>query len=176
MDLQLLVSTANFAAIKHKDQRRKDPDQTPYINHPIGVAEILSKEGNVSDIEVLQGALLHDTVEDTETTFEEIEELFGSNVRGIVAEVTDDKGLPKQERKRLQVVNAPKKSKKAKLVKLADKLYNLRDLNRSTPSGWSQERVEEYFQWAANVVQGLRGTNEALEKELDKLFKERNII
>ena len=98
-----LVAATDFAARKHKDQRRKDAEQTPYINHPIGVAQILSKEGSVTDVDVLIGALLHDTVEDTECTFEEIEELFGSRVRNIVAEVTDDKNLEKMERKRLQV-------------------------------------------------------------------------
>ncbi|XP_066270772.1 guanosine-3',5'-bis(diphosphate) 3'-pyrophosphohydrolase MESH1-like [Branchiostoma lanceolatum] len=171
-----LIECMNFAAVKHKNQRRKDPDKTPYINHPIGVAYILMKEGGVTDVQVLQGALLHDTVEDTETTFEEIEELFGSEVRGIVAEVTDDKTLPKMERKRLQVVNAPKKSHKAKLVKLADKLYNLRDLERATPEGWTAERVTEYFRWAAQVVEGLRGTNQVLENKLDELFKARGIL
>ena len=98
-----LVAATDFAARKHKDQRRKDSDQTPYINHPIGVAQILSKEGSVTDVDVLIGALLHDTVEDTECTFEEIEKEFGSRVKSIVAEVTDDKNLEKMERKRLQV-------------------------------------------------------------------------
>lgn len=127
------MKAADFAAKKHRDQRRKDPQQTPYINHPIGVANILINEGGVDDPIVLQAALLHDTVEDTETTLDEIEEHFGPKVRGIVAEVSDDKDLPKEERKRLQVVNAPHKSKEAKLVKLADKLYNLRDLHRVVP-------------------------------------------
>ncbi|XP_078667078.1 guanosine-3',5'-bis(diphosphate) 3'-pyrophosphohydrolase MESH1-like [Branchiostoma floridae x Branchiostoma belcheri] len=171
-----LIECMNFAAVKHKNQRRKDPDKTPYINHPIGVAYILMKEGGITDVQVLQAALLHDTVEDTETSFEEIEELFGAEVRGIVAEVTDDKTLPKMERKRLQVVNAPKKSHKAKLVKLADKLYNLRDLERATPEGWTAERVTEYFRWAAQVVEGLRGTNQALEHILDELFKAKGIL
>ncbi|CAD5115734.1 DgyrCDS4680 [Dimorphilus gyrociliatus] len=170
-DLSLLVETVNFAAIKHKAQRRKDPEKTPYINHPIGVARILTEEGKVNDLSVLQAAILHDTVEDTDTTIEEIKEKFGDKVAGIVAEVTDDKHLPKSERKRLQIENAPKKSKEAKLVKLADKLYNLRDLNRATPSGWNPKRVSEYFKWASLVVEGLRGTNHQLEEELDKLFE-----
>ncbi|XP_039262925.2 guanosine-3',5'-bis(diphosphate) 3'-pyrophosphohydrolase MESH1-like [Styela clava] len=175
MDLAVLVKTANFAAKKHKDQRRKDVSKTPYINHPIGVANILSEEGCITELEVLQGALLHDTVEDTDTTLDEIEEIFGKTVRDIVAEVTDDKSLAKQERKRLQVVNAPHKSRQAKLVKLADKLYNLRDLCRETPEGWTAERVQEYFEWAYQVVSGLRGTNEALEKQLDEIFISKGI-
>ncbi|NXM58311.1 MESH1 pyrophosphohydrolase, partial [Illadopsis cleaveri] len=144
-----LLEAVDFAARKHKDQRRKDPEGTPYINHPI--------------------------VEDTDTTFSEIEERFGAEVRRVVEEVTDDKTLPKMERKRLQIEHAPVCSRRAKLVKLADKLYNLRDLNRCTPQGWSAERVQEYFRWAARVVAGLRGTSAALEGALQRLFEERGV-
>ncbi|XP_015240321.1 PREDICTED: guanosine-3',5'-bis(diphosphate) 3'-pyrophosphohydrolase MESH1 [Cyprinodon variegatus] len=174
-DASLLLETVNFAAEKHRNQRRKDPQGTPYINHPIGVARILSYEGGVTDVEVLQAALLHDTVEDTDTTLEELEAKFGPIVARVVEEVTDDKSLPKQERKRLQVEHAPHCSRQAKLVKLADKLYNLRDLNTSTPVGWSAERVQEYFVWAAEVVNGLKGTNSALEEKLEMLFKQRGV-
>ncbi|KAG7164719.1 guanosine-3',5'-bis(diphosphate) 3'-pyrophosphohydrolase MESH1-like [Homarus americanus] len=167
--LATLIKCVNFAAVKHKDQRRKDPEQTPYINHPIGVANLLV-EGEVKDMAVLQAAILHDTVEDTDTTNEELVMEFGTKVAGIVAEVTDNKNLDKQERKRLQIVKAASASKEAKLVKLGDKLYNLRDLDRTTPHGWTQERVVEYFHWAAEVVAGCRGNNEFLERELDKLF------
>ncbi|XP_026072682.1 guanosine-3',5'-bis(diphosphate) 3'-pyrophosphohydrolase MESH1 [Carassius auratus] len=171
----VLLETINFAAEKHRNQRRKDPDATPYINHPIGVARILSHEGGITDIEVLQAALLHDTVEDTDTSFEELEAVFGPTVTRIVQEVTDDRTLPKEERKRLQVEHAPHRSHQAKLVKLADKLYNLRDLNRCTPSGWTAERVQEYFVWASQVVKGLRGTNAALEEKMQQLFLERGV-
>ncbi|XP_066510808.1 guanosine-3',5'-bis(diphosphate) 3'-pyrophosphohydrolase MESH1-like [Hoplias malabaricus] len=174
-DAVILLETLNFAAEKHRNQRRKDPQATPYINHPIGVARILSHEGGITDIEVLQAALLHDTVEDTDTTIEELEALFGSTVSRIVQEVTDDKTLSKQERKRLQVEHAPHCSQQAKLVKLADKLYNLRDLNRCTPTGWTEERVQEYFTWSSQVVRGLQGTNSALEQKLQLLFNERGI-
>ncbi|XP_037092505.1 guanosine-3',5'-bis(diphosphate) 3'-pyrophosphohydrolase MESH1-like [Pollicipes pollicipes] len=170
--VRCLLRATNFAAVKHKDQRRKDPEGTPYINHPIGVAYILMDEGDVTDIEVLQAAILHDTVEDTDTTLDEIQDVFGEKVRSIVAEVTDDKTLPKAERKRQQVLHAPTRSHQAKLVKLADKLYNLRDLTRATPAGWDQPRVEEYFQWAAQVVDGVRGTNKALEAKLDEVFRQ----
>ncbi|XP_071777236.1 guanosine-3',5'-bis(diphosphate) 3'-pyrophosphohydrolase MESH1 [Centroberyx gerrardi] len=174
-DAIILLETVNFAAEKHRNQRRKDPEGTPYINHPIGVARILSHEGGITDIEVLQAALLHDTVEDTDTSPAELEAKFGATVARIVQEVTDDKSLSKQERKRLQVEHAPHRSFQAKLVKLADKLYNLRDLNRCTPSGWTAERVQEYFVWASQVVKGLRGTNQALEDRLEELFKQRGV-
>ncbi|XP_071941359.1 guanosine-3',5'-bis(diphosphate) 3'-pyrophosphohydrolase MESH1-like [Antedon mediterranea] len=175
-DVVSLIECVNFAAIKHKDQRRKDQDATPYINHPIGVARILTNEAGITDTATIQAALLHDTIEDTNTTFEEIESAFGAEVRSIVAEVTDDKTLPKMERKRLQIENASKKSRKAKLVKLADKLYNLRDLERCTPVGWTRERVDDYFVWAGRVVDGLRGTNLQLEDELDKLLVKRGVL
>lgn len=171
----LILQTTHFAAEKHKQQRRKDFEETPYINHPIGVAAILSQEAGITDVAVLQAALLHDTVEDTKTTFLEIEEHFGLEIRRIVEEVTDDKTLPRMERKKKQIEHAPHCSHKAKLVKLADKLYNLRDLNRSTPKGWSSQRVQEYFQWSSEVVNGLRGTNNVLEKSLQQLFTERGI-
>lgn len=122
-----------------------------------------------------QGAILHDTVEDTMTTLEEIEEHFGPKVRKIVDEVSDDKTLSKQERKQLQIEHAPHISHEAKLVKLADKLYNLRDLNRVAPVGWSEERVNAYFLWAEKVVGGLLGTNQQLEDKLGSLFVERGI-
>ncbi|XP_063781915.1 guanosine-3',5'-bis(diphosphate) 3'-pyrophosphohydrolase MESH1 [Pseudophryne corroboree] len=174
-DAALILETVDFAAGKHRLQKRKDVEGTPYINHPIGVARILSHEAGISDIAVLQAALLHDTVEDTDTTFLEIEVKFGQEVRKIVEEVTDDKTLPKMKRKQLQIEHAPHCSHKAKLVKLADKLYNLRDLNRGTPKGWSERRVQEYFQWAFQVVNGLRGTNLVMESSLDQLFRDRGI-
>ena len=125
---------------------------------------------------MLQAALLHDTVEDTDTTFEELEEKFGKTVTDVVREVTDDKSLPSEERKRLQIVHAPTSSHKAKLVKLADKLYNLRDLCKETPKGWTSKRSEEYFKWSYKVVAGLRGTSPALESELDKIFSSKGLM
>lgn len=119
----------------------------------------------------IQAAILHDTVEDTDTTFEEIEREFGTQIRNIVAEVTDDKSLPKQTRKQRQIEHAATSSYEAKLVKLADKLYNLRDLERAAPVGWSGERVKEYFVWAKRVVDGLRGTNKEMEEKLNEIFK-----
>lgn len=173
--MAVIIKCVNFAATKHSNQRRKDMDKTPYINHPIGVAYILTEEAHIVDMCVIQVALLHDTVEDTNTTFEEIDAHFGSEVAGVVKEVTDNKQLPKVQRKQEQILHAPHTSVKAKLVKLADKLYNLRDLNRQVPLGWTEERVQEYFVWASKVVAGLRGTNKVMEDKLDELFRLRNI-
>src|SRR5688500_11112109 len=133
-ELALLLKALAFAAHKHRDQRRKDPDASPYINHPIALADVLVNEGGVSDVEVLCAALLHDTVEDTATTHEELVDAFGPRVARIVAEVTDDKTLSKSERKRLQVEHATRLSPEAKLVKLADKICNLRDVAERPPA------------------------------------------
>ena len=173
--LQDLIRATDFAAIKHTDQRRSNVAKTPYINHPIGVMNILCNEGGVTDIATLMGAVLHDTVEDTETTIEEVKLAFGDEVAGIVAEVSDDKDLPKAERKRLQIVNAPHKSTKAKLVKLADKLYNLRDLTRESPVGWTEERVHQYRLWSSKVCSGLVGTNAVLESLLKAELGQHNV-
>ncbi|RXG61779.1 hypothetical protein Avbf_10333 [Armadillidium vulgare] len=173
-DLGQLVKCMNFAAIKHKSQRRKDLSQTPYINHPIGVANLLV-EGGITDLVTLQAALLHDTVEDTNTTFEEISAEFGEEVCSVVREVTDDKSLPYQRRKELQILNASNSSHRAKLVKLADKLYNLRDLQKSPPVGWTSDRINQYFNWSYKVVSQLQGTNAYLEENLNNIFIKKKI-
>ncbi|EJW87054.1 HD domain-containing protein [Wuchereria bancrofti] len=170
MDVCVVVKACNFAAERHRLQRRKDALQTPYINHPIGVAHILSSEVGVTDSATIAAALLHDTVEDTSTTFQEISSLFGEEISQIVQECTDDKSLPASVRKQLQIENAVKHSHKAKLIHLADKLHNLRDLERETPVGWSAQRVKEYFIWSKAIVSELKGTNEALEVALDDVI------
>jgi len=167
-----LLKASTFAARKHRDQRRKDADASPYINHPLEVAEVLARIGGVDDATVLQAALLHDTVEDTQTTPEELEREFGAAVRKLVEEVTDDKTLPKLERKRLQIEHAPHLSPRAKLIKLADKICNVRDVTHSPPKGWDEQRRIEYFDWAAKVVAGCRGTNRALERHFDALLRD----
>lgn len=139
------------------------------------MAHLLTEIGKIEDTNVLIAALLHDTVEDTDTTLDEIEREFGAKIRSIVYEVTDDKSLPKEERKLLQIKHAASKSYEAKLVKLADKLYNLRDLVRCTPEGWTEERVQNYFLWANEVIKGLKGTNEPLELALKDVLLIRNI-
>ncbi|WP_426692912.1 HD domain-containing protein [Sphingomonas sediminicola] len=171
-DLALVLEAARFAAEKHRMQRRKDADASPYINHPLALANILVSEGDVDDPEVLVAALLHDTVEDTDTTVEELERAFGSRVAGIVAEVTDDKSLAKEERKRLQVARAAHKSNAAKLVKLADKISNLRDIATSPPADWPLQRREDYFHWAKQVVDALRGANPRLEAAFDRAYSD----
>lgn len=169
-DISIVVRATNFAAQKHRGQTRKDAVGTPYINHPIALTELLVNIGKVTDRNVLAAALLHDTVEDTDATLEEIEENFGEIICGIVREVTDDKSLPSPERKRLQIENAGKISFEAKLVKLADKISNLQDMIARPPVNWSLQRRQEYFEWAKAVIDNLRGTNEALEKLFDETY------
>ncbi|CAF2982616.1 unnamed protein product [Rotaria socialis] len=173
--MEKFMQALQFAAHKHRFQKRKDPDQTPYINHPIGVAHILSNEAGVTDSDILAAALLHDTIEDTQTTFDELQQEFGPRIAGIVAELTDDKNLPKAERKRLQIANADKLTLDAVIVRLADKIYNLRDLNRCTPVGWSDERVKEYFEWSSKIAPQLFGRNAQLDAVLKELFLQKNI-
>lgn len=169
-DIDLILEAAAFAADKHRMQRRKDAEASPYINHPLALGHILSREGKVSDPVVLCAALLHDTVEDTETTLEELELRFGAEVAATVAEVTNDESLPKAEQKRLQVAKAASKSPAAKLVKLADKISNLRDLAATPPAGWSRDRRLEYYRWSREVVAGLRGVNPDLERAFDEIY------
>jgi guanosine-3',5'-bis(diphosphate) 3'-pyrophosphohydrolase len=169
--IRLVLKAMAFAAEKHRHQRRKDREESPYINHPIDLANILANEADVADTVVMAAAILHDTVEDTETTPEEIEREFGETIAGIVAEVTDDRRLGKDERKRLQVQHAPHASFQAQQLKLADKIANLRDIARSPPPAWSLERRQAYFSWAKQVVDGLRGRHAKLEALFDDIYQ-----
>jgi guanosine-3',5'-bis(diphosphate) 3'-pyrophosphohydrolase len=153
--IALLLHAAAFAADKHRNQRRKDHARTPYINHPLAVARVLAEEGGVKDPQILAAAILHDTLEDTETTLKELQREFGAHIARLVAEVTDDKSLPKQRRKQLQIDHAPMKSKGAALIKVADKICNLRDLRDSPPKHWTAERRQKYQRWASDVVTAL---------------------
>jgi guanosine-3',5'-bis(diphosphate) 3'-pyrophosphohydrolase len=166
MDAGELLKALEFAAMKHRDQRRKDEAQSPYINHPLAAVTMLWNHG-VRDRVPLLAAVLHDTVEDTGTTREELASAFGEDVAAVVMEVTDDKSLPKDRRKELQVEHAPHLSSHAKLVKLADKIVNLRDLTDSPPANWTPERRAQYFVWAHSVVAGLRGVSTSLEQAFD---------
>jgi (p)ppGpp synthase/HD superfamily hydrolase len=166
-----LLHALDFAARKHRDQRRKGAEATPYINHPIEVAYLLAASG-VTDLVTLQAAVLHDTLEDTETTRAELEEAFGSEVLGVVREVTDDRRLPKEERKRLQTEHAPGLSDRAKRVKVADKISNVRAIAATPPAGWSEERRREYLDWTERVVAGCRGCSPALEAVYDRALAE----
>jgi GTP diphosphokinase / guanosine-3',5'-bis(diphosphate) 3'-diphosphatase len=168
-----ILEALQFAALKHRDQRRKDLEASPYINHPIALANILWREGGVTDASVICAALLHDTIEDTQTTAAELRRHFGAKVAGIVLEVTDDKKLDKAVRKRLQIEHAPHLSRAAKLVKLADKISNVRDMNASAPAHWPLRRRREYFDWAKKVVDGLRGVHPRLEKLFDAAYSKK---
>jgi guanosine-3',5'-bis(diphosphate) 3'-pyrophosphohydrolase len=161
-----------FSAEKHKNQRRKDAQITPYINHPIALVNVLVNEGGVMSWDVLCAALLHDVIEDTQTTEEELITHFGKKVTAIVKELTDDKSLAKELRKSLQIAHTPFASHEAKLVKLADKICNLRDILVAPPAGWDLERKQAYFVWSEAVVAGIRGTNSKLEKVFDGLLEE----
>ena len=172
-ELALIFRALAFAAHKHRDQRRKDPQASPYINHPIALAHVLCNEGGVHDVETLCAAILHDTIEDTETTAAELSREFGAAICRIVLEVSDDKQLPGEERKRLQVETAAAVSGKAKLVKLADKICNLRDIAASPPVGWSLARRQRYFDWAKAVIDRLRGVHPTLEAVFDEVFRQR---
>jgi guanosine-3',5'-bis(diphosphate) 3'-pyrophosphohydrolase len=166
---KIFIKALAFAADKHKNQRRKDAESSPYINHPIALVNILVNEGNINDANVLCAAILHDTIEDTETTKEELIREFGEKITSIVLEVTDDKALPKAIRKLKQIEHAAQTSYEGKLVKLADKISNLIDILASPPTDWSEQRKTEYFEWAKKVVNQLRGTNQMLEMAFDAL-------
>ena len=159
----ILMEAAMFAAEKHRNCRRKDAYATPYINHPIKVADLLASVGKINDIEMLQAALLHDTVEDTKTTPKEIEKKFGRGVRDLVMELTDNKKLKKAKRKRIQIKKAPNLTPRAKVIKMADKIANLADILDSPPVGWPMKRLQEYVRWSGKVVNGCSGHNEDLE-------------
>ena len=167
-----VLKAAHFAAEKHSGQRRKGATAEPYINHLLEVAELVSGALAEPDTNLVIAALLHDTIEDAGVTKEELEQAFGADVAELVAELTDDKTLPKAERKRLQVVNAPKKSVRAAVVKIADKMSNLRGILSSPPTDWSVQRRREYFDWARQVVDALTLPNQKLKAEFDKLYRQ----
>jgi guanosine-3',5'-bis(diphosphate) 3'-pyrophosphohydrolase len=172
-DTELILKALSFAANKHRNQFRKGSEPIPYINHPIALADLLVRTANISDPATIAAALLHDTVEDTSTSFDELEAEFGPAISQLVAELTDDKSLPKEERKRLQVEHAPSLSPRARVVKLADKISNLRDIVQDPPAKWSLERKQQYFDWAKSVVDKIRGTDAKLEKAFDEAFAKR---
>ena len=174
-DVVMLLKALKFSADKHTKDRRKDVEESPYINHPIQVATLLAVEAGIDDITVLQAALLHDTVEDTETSYEELVEVFGAAVADVVMEVTNDPTLSKAEQKRMQIVNAPHKSAAAALVKLADKTCNLRDIASMPPADWALERKQDYFDMALQVAEGLPQGSGRLRALFDGAFAARPI-
>jgi guanosine-3',5'-bis(diphosphate) 3'-pyrophosphohydrolase len=163
--LVLVSCAANFAAERHKDQRRKGKGDVPYINHLADVAHLLTVATKGIDAELVAAGWLHDTVEDTATSQDELVLTFGGNVASLVMEVTDDKSLPKAERKRLQVLKTPAKTPRAKMIKLADLTSNLRQL----PDSWEAQRIHDYFEWADQVAAGCRGVNAELERTFDQM-------
>jgi (p)ppGpp synthase/HD superfamily hydrolase len=171
-DLVLMARAADYAARQHIAQRRKGEQAEPYVNHLTEVAALLAEATDGDDVVLLMGGLLHDTLEDTDATYEDLEQRFGPEVAALVAEVTDDKSLPKEERKRLQIAKTPGKSRRAKLLKLADKTSNLRSLVASPPRGWTEARLRDYVVWAADVVRSCRGLNARLEVQFDAAYAE----
>ncbi|MGC2697719.1 MAG: HD domain-containing protein [Candidatus Angelobacter sp.] len=167
-DVQRILEAARFAAQKHAQQKRKGANGEPYVNHLLEVAQLIAGSSDVLDTELVMAGLLHDTVEDTGVTPQELEERFGKDIAALVAEVTDDKSLPKETRKTLQIQNAPGKSERAQTLKLADKISNLRSLLANPPVGWDLERKQQYFEWARQVVAGLTAPNPVLKAEFDK--------
>lgn len=170
MDTMIVIKAAVYSAEKHKYQRRKGFNQVPYINHPLKVCELLLENGE-TDVNLLAAALLHDVVEDTDATKDEISELFNQEISSLVMEVTDDKDLPYTIRKELQVKSASSLSTKAKLLKISDKICNIRDI-LNYPLDWSPERKLAYLEWANQVVKGCRGTNAQLDSLFDRVMKE----
>ena len=171
--LPKFIRALQFASRKHSTQRRKDADASPYINHPIALVSILAVEAGIQDPDVLCAALLHDTIEDTNTTPDEIVMKFGEFIAGIVSEVTDDKSLAKQQRKELQIEHAPKLSREAGLVKFADKIANLRDVAHSPPANWELQRRQEYFDWAKSVVDNIPEPPQILRELFDAAYARR---
>jgi guanosine-3',5'-bis(diphosphate) 3'-pyrophosphohydrolase len=168
----LILRAIDFAARKHRDQRRKDEGASPYINHPISVSLLLAQIGGVTDVEVLSAAILHDTLEDTDTTPEELETAFGLRIRKLVEEVTDDKRLPKAKRKELQIAHAAHLSPDAVLIKLGDKISNVLDVTHSPPADWNIERRREYLVWAEAVVNNCSRVSNALETYFVQVLKD----
>ena len=161
----LVLRALAFAAQRHRDQRRRDRHASPFVNHPIEVATLLADVGAVSDPTTLAAAVLHDVVEDTATTTDEVASAFGDAVARIVAEVTDDPALPRSERRRLQALHAATLSPAARLIKIADKTANVGQM----PADWSAERRADYVSTARRVVDACRGTNAALERRFDEV-------
>jgi GTP diphosphokinase / guanosine-3',5'-bis(diphosphate) 3'-diphosphatase len=179
MDYQPNISEAlTFAAERHKDQSRKGVGNVPYINHPVAVLKLLSKFGE-KDTDLLISALLHDVVEDTTKNEQEIKDLsniilknFGETVLLTVLEVSDNKSLPVEERKRLQIIHSPKLSDRAKKLKIADKICNILDIKNNPPINWPLERKLRYLDWAKQVVLGARGLNKKLDQYFDQVYDE----
>ncbi len=170
-DTVLITHALRFAAERHSGQRRKGQAKEPYVNHLAEVAELVANATGGRDANLIAAALLHDTIEDTETSSDELVATFNNEIAQLVADVTDDKSLPKQDRKHLQVVNSKAQNMRVKLLKLADKTSNLRSLANSPPENWNTEQKQAYIDWAIKVAAGLKGVNPWLEERFDEALR-----
>lgn len=171
MNNLIILHAANYAAQKHAGQKRKGAKKEPYINHTLEVADLIAQVGKEEDDEILAAAILHDTLEDTDATEDEIRSLFGERVLHIVNEVTDNKSLPKKKRKQLQIDHAHELSREATLIKIADKTSNVKDITYSPPKKWSKKRRKEYLQWAEKVIGNCNPVNEALKAQFTRILE-----
>ena len=163
-----VLHAADTAARWHVHQRRKGEAQEPYINHLLEVALLVAQATGGKDFDLVIAALLHDAIEDCDTPASEIAQQFGPDVAELVKAVTDDKTLPKTTRKSLQIEHAAHAAPRAKLLKLADKISNLRAMAASPPRGWSLQRKLDYVDWARQVAAGLHGSHAWLEAQFDE--------
>lgn len=170
--MKKLIQMLSYASEKHKNQRRQGVNKTPFINHPIEVCRILSEVGGVTDEDILCSCLGHDLIEDANVTFEDLEMLFGIRVANMVQECSDDKSLPKQERKRLQIIHTKTISDDAKLIKLADKIANMQSVLNDPPN-WPLERKIKSFDWSYEVVGWIQGLNPALEEMFADVYAQK---
>jgi guanosine-3',5'-bis(diphosphate) 3'-pyrophosphohydrolase len=175
-EIQTILAAAHYAAEEHASQRRKGAASEPYLNHLIEVAHLVSTTSSEPDPNLIVAALLHDTIEDVGVSKEELTQRFGPDVADLVVEMTDDKALPKQERKQLQIEHASKLSVRAQTIKLADKISNLRSILTSPPTNWDSRRKREYFDWAKRVVDGLTAPNPILKAEFESTLQRFNEI
>jgi (p)ppGpp synthase/HD superfamily hydrolase len=169
--LRLVSEAAEFAARRHTGMQRKGRGNEPYINHLAEVANLLAIATDGADAELVAAGWLHDTIEDTETTREELAQKFSERVAALVVEVTDDMTLPKDQRRQKQVIDAPKKSPGAKMIKIADKISNIRARIHPQPNQVEREDLIDYVAWAEKVVAGCRGVNAMLDRTFDETVK-----
>lgn len=167
--MNIEAKALEFATEKHKDQLRKD-GTTPYINHCLNVVQFL-KDAGITDTDIIAAALLHDTIEDTNTTADELRKEFGDTITNIVLECSDDKSLSKKQRKDFQIKHVPFISDKAKQVKIADKIANMRDILLIPPVDWSTRGKRNYFEWSKKVVDGARNVNPILDDMFDVMYQ-----
>jgi (p)ppGpp synthase/HD superfamily hydrolase len=168
--LRDVLKAARFASVRHVSQKRKGIAAEPYLNHLIEVADLVAQAITEPDTNLIAAALLHDVIEDTNTSKEEVVAEFGTDIANLVAEVTDDKSLPKAERKRLQIEHAPHLTPRAQTLKIADKISNLRGIVSTPPEDWDLRRKREYFEWARRVVEACCAPNPLLKAEFAKVL------